>query len=95
MGLGIGTATARNSTSSSTTNATEGARRIAFPSGQELTNFHRMLGTTINGFLDAGFDLTRVHEPLPTPDQLARFPANHDLFRVRIFTIYELAKPAS
>lgn len=75
--------------------ATEGARRLVFPSGQELTNFHRMLSTTINDFLDAGFCLTRVHEPVPTPDQLARVPANHDLLRVPIFTIYELVKPAS
>jgi ubiquinone/menaquinone biosynthesis C-methylase UbiE len=73
----------------------EGARRITFPSGQELTNFHRMLSTTVNDFLDAGFVLTRLHEPLPTPEQLDRVPENDDLFRVPIYTIYELAKPTT
>lgn len=73
--------------------AAEGARRLVFPSGQELTNFHRMLSTTINDFLDAGFILTRLHEPLPSRRQLARVPQNDDLFRVPIFTIYDLAKP--
>jgi SAM-dependent methyltransferase len=73
--------------------ATEGARRIVFPSGHELTNFHRMFSTTITDFLDAGFRLTGVLEPLPTPAQLARFPANEDLLRVPIFTVYDLVKP--
>lgn len=72
--------------------ATEGARRLVFPSGQELTNFHRMMSTTINDFLDAGFSLAGLYEPLPTPAQLARFPENEDLFRVPIFTIYDLVK---
>ncbi|MDQ6728359.1 MAG: class I SAM-dependent methyltransferase, partial [Actinomycetota bacterium] len=35
--------------------ANEGPRRLLFPSGHELTNFHRMFSTTINDFLDAGF----------------------------------------
>jgi ubiquinone/menaquinone biosynthesis C-methylase UbiE len=72
--------------------ASEGPRRLVFPSGQELTNFHRMLSTTINDFLDAGFRLTRLHEPLPNAAQLARVPGNDDLFRVPIFTIYDLIK---
>lgn len=75
--------------------ATEGPRRLVFPSGQELTNFHRMLSTTINDFLDAGFILAHLYEPLPTPGQLARVPENDDLFRVPIFTIYDLVKPGS
>lgn len=73
--------------------ATEGARRLVFSSGHELTNFHRMLSTTINDFLHAGFSLTGLYEPLPTHAQLARIPDNDDLFRVPIFTIYDLAKP--
>ena len=73
--------------------ATEGPRRVVFPSGQELTNFHRMLSTTINDFLDAGFILVHLYEPVPTPAQLARVPENDDLFRVPIFTIYDLVKP--
>lgn len=75
--------------------AAEGARRLVFPSGQELTNFHRMLSTTINHLLNAGFSLRHLHEPLPNRAQLARVPENDDLFRVPIFTIYDLAKPES
>jgi hypothetical protein len=54
-----------------------------------------MLSTTVNDFLDAGFVLTRLHEPLPTPEQLDRVPENDDLYRVPIYTIYELAKPTT
>lgn len=74
--------------------ASEGPRRLVFRSGHALTNFHRMLSTTISDFLDAGFRLERLHEPLPGPDQLARVPGNSELFRVPIFTIYDLQKPA-
>jgi Methyltransferase domain len=94
MDRGIGATTARSSTSCSTTTPAR-ARRAVFPSGHELTNFHRMLSTTVNDFLDAGFVLTRVHEPLPTPAQLARVPENDDLFRVPIFIIYDLVKRTS
>jgi diadenosine tetraphosphate (Ap4A) HIT family hydrolase len=52
----------------------EGPRRLVFRSGHEITNFHRMFSTTVIDFLDAGFTLTRVHEPVPTPEQLERYP---------------------
>lgn len=73
--------------------ADEGPRDIPFPSGHRITNHHRMLSTTLNGFLDAGFRLRRLHEPLPTPAQLERVPQNEDLLRVPIFVIYDLVKP--
>jgi SAM-dependent methyltransferase len=73
--------------------ADEGPRDIPFPSGHRITNHHRMLSTTVNGFLDAGFALRRLHEPLPDEEQLARVPDNEDLFRVPIFVIYDLHKP--
>ena len=66
---------------------------MTFASGHVLTNFHRMLSTTVNGFLDAGFVLGRIHEPLPTEAQAARVPDNDDLCRVPIDTVYDLAKP--
>jgi hypothetical protein len=50
-------------------------------------------GTVVNDFLDAGFTLVGLHEPVPTEAQLARFPENGDLCRVPIFTIFDLAKP--
>lgn len=74
--------------------ADEGPRDIPFPSGHRITNHHRMLSTTVNDFLDAGFRLRRLHEPLPTAEQLQRVPDNDDLFRVPIFVIYDLVKPA-
>jgi ubiquinone/menaquinone biosynthesis C-methylase UbiE len=72
----------------------EGPRRVVWRSGHEITNFHRMLSTTINDFLDAGFVLRRVYEPMPNEEQLVRFPENQDLCRVPIFTIFDLEKPA-
>ena len=75
--------------------ADEGPRDIPFPSGHRITNHHRMLSTTLNGFLDAGFELRRLHEPLPDEAQLARVPDNEDLLRVPIFVIYDLRKPAT
>lgn len=71
----------------------EGPRDIPFPSGHRITNHHRMLSTTLNTFLHAGFRLRRLHEPVPTEEQLARVPANGDLSRVPIFVIYDLIKP--
>ena len=73
--------------------ADEGPRDIPFPSGHRITNHHRMLSTTLNELLDAGFVLRRLHEPLPSAEQLARVPENDDLFRVPIFVIYDLVKP--
>jgi ubiquinone/menaquinone biosynthesis C-methylase UbiE len=73
--------------------ATEGARRLLFSSGQELTNFHRMLSTTINNFLDVASRSHASTSLFRTPPQLARFPENEDLFRVPIFTINDLVKP--
>jgi hypothetical protein len=74
--------------------ASEGPRRVVWRSGHEIANFHRMLSTTVNDFLAAGFVLRRLHEPLPTDEQLSRFPENRDMRRVPIFTIYDLEKPA-
>ncbi len=75
--------------------ADEGPRDIPFPSGHRITNHHRMLSTTLDQLLDAGFQLRRLHEPLPTPAQLEAVPENDDLFRVPIFVIYDLVKPGA
>jgi SAM-dependent methyltransferase len=75
------------------TYASEGSRTVTWPSGHRLTSFHRMLSTTVNDLLAAGFVLRGIHEPLPTQEQLDRAPANDDLFRVPIYVIYELVKP--
>jgi ubiquinone/menaquinone biosynthesis C-methylase UbiE len=72
----------------------EGPRRVVWQSGHEITNFHRMLSTTVNDFLDAGFVLRRLHEPVPSEEQVSRYPENQEMCRVPMFTIYDLEKPA-
>jgi ubiquinone/menaquinone biosynthesis C-methylase UbiE len=50
--------------------ADEGARRSRwFVDG--VLKFHRRTATLVNGLLDAGFVLTRLDEPEPTPEALA------------------------
>lgn len=52
----------------------EGERRTDwFVEG--VIKHHRTIGTTLNTLLDAGFELQRVEEFAPTPDQVAQFPA--------------------
>jgi SAM-dependent methyltransferase len=72
----------------------EGRRDLPFAAGTPfvLTNFHRTMSSMINGFIAAGFTIRALHEPTPTPEQLARVPANEDLLRVPIYVIYEVAK---
>jgi SAM-dependent methyltransferase len=74
----------------------EGRRDLPFSAGTPfiLTNFHRTMSSMINGFIEAGFTISALHEPTPTPEQLARVPANDDLLRVPIYVIYEVAKAA-
>ena len=48
--------------------ADEGPRDIPFPSGHRITNHHRMLSTTVNELLDAGFTVERVAEPQATEE---------------------------
>ena len=58
----------------------------------ELHLLARRKGISGDRLLGAGFALTALHEPTPTPEQLARAPGNDDLFRVPIYVIYELRK---
>ena len=62
--------------------------------GEGLTNFHRSLSTYLNGFLDAGFVITRVVEPSVTTSDLQQYPELDDELRVPNFIIYVLDKPA-
>ncbi|WP_019170288.1 class I SAM-dependent methyltransferase [Pseudaminobacter salicylatoxidans] len=53
--------------------ATEGRRNTDwFVNG--VVKYHRTLGTTLNALINAGFDLRRVEEFAPTPDQIDRMP---------------------
>jgi ubiquinone/menaquinone biosynthesis C-methylase UbiE len=72
--------------------ADEGPRLLPFAKDHSITNMHRMLSTTIRDFLEPGFRLEALHEPVPTPEQMKQVPKINDLARVPIFTIYELRK---
>jgi SAM-dependent methyltransferase len=61
--------------------------------GSRFTNFHRTLSSYVNAFLEGGFVLEGIREPVPNPEQLARVPANDDMLRVPLFIIYLLRKP--
>ncbi|HVV92325.1 MAG TPA: class I SAM-dependent methyltransferase [Hyphomicrobiales bacterium] len=52
----------------------EGERRTDwFAKG--VVKYHRTLGTTLNTLIGTGFELRRIEEFAPTPDQIERMPA--------------------
>lgn len=61
--------------------------------GGEVVNYHRTLGTYINCFLASGFRLDGIREPMPSPEQLSKYPEIADNLRVPEFIIYLLSKP--
>ncbi len=61
--------------------------------GEDLTNFHRSLSTYLDGFLDAGFVITRLVEPTVARSDLKQYPELEDELRVPNFIIYVLDKP--
>ena len=63
--------------------------------GRRFVNMHRTLSSHIAAFLDAGFALRALHEPVPSEEQLAAHPNFDDEFRCPNFIIYVLDKPAS
>src|SRR4051812_40870905 len=71
----------------------EGPRTLQF-FDKTLTNFHRPLSTYLNTFIECGFTIEAVHEPIPSPAQLARYPSVADHLRVPLFILYLLRKPA-
>ncbi len=60
---------------------------------RQFINMHRTLSSYVSAFLDAGFVLGALHEPTPTPEQLARNPTFDDEYRAPNFIIYHLRKP--
>lgn len=69
----------------------EGTREMPMCGGV-VVNYHRTLSTLLNSFLQAGFSLTNLLEPKPTPEQCIRYPAVEDLLRVPLFAIYEFER---
>jgi ubiquinone/menaquinone biosynthesis C-methylase UbiE len=70
----------------------EGVRVLITPK-YSLTNFHRTLSSYVNAFLEAGFVLEGIREPMPSKEQAEQFPEVADNHRVPNFIIYLLRKP--
>ena len=70
----------------------EGEREFLWWSGPFI-NVHRTLSSYVSAFLDAGFVLEALQEPVPSEEQLAVHPGFDDEPRVPNFIIYVLKKP--
>ncbi len=63
--------------------------------GRQFVNMHRTLSSHITAFLDTGFTLSTLHEPVPSAEELEINPTFDDEYRIPNFIIYVLEKPAS
>ena len=63
--------------------------------GRKFVNMHFTLSSYIEAFLDAGFILRALHEPIPSAEELAANPTFDDEYRIPNFIIYVLEKPTS
>ncbi|MYC08408.1 MAG: class I SAM-dependent methyltransferase [Chloroflexi bacterium] len=61
--------------------------------GRKIVNMHRTLSSHIEAFLDAGFTLRALHEPVPSAEELAANPTFDDEYRIPNFIVYVLDKP--
>ena len=61
--------------------------------GKSFVNMHRTLSSYVSAFVDAGFVLERLEEPVPSEEQLAANPTFDDEYRAPNFIIYALRKP--
>lgn len=61
--------------------------------GRNFVNMHRTLSSYVSAFIDAGFVLERLAEPVPSEEQLAANPTFDDEYRAPNFIIYALKKP--
>ena len=71
----------------------EGPREFLWWRGPFI-QVHRTLSSYVSAFLDAGFVLEALHEPIPSEEQLAQHPNFDDEHRVPNFIIYVLKKPS-
>ena len=70
----------------------EGPREFLWWGGPFI-NMHRTISSYVSAFLDAGFALEGLREPVPSEEQLAEHPEFDDEPRVPNFIIYVLKKP--
>jgi SAM-dependent methyltransferase len=71
----------------------EGIRTTHFL-GHEVIKYHRTFATYINSLIDAGFNITRIIEPLPSADMLEKIPGMQDETRRPMFLLIAATKPA-
>ena len=72
---------------------TDEGRRTFNWFGRKFVNMHRTLSSHIAAFLDAGFTIRALHEPIPSAEELAANPTFDDEYRIPNFIIYVLEKP--
>ena len=70
----------------------EGPREFTW-FGRQFINMHHTLSSYIGAFLDAGFTLRALHEPVPSEEELVANPTFDDEYRIPNFIIYTLEKP--
>ena len=75
-------------------NYTEEGEREFLWMGGPFINMHRTISSYVSAFLDAGFTLEGLHEPVPSDEQLVENPKFDDELRVPNFIIYILKKPS-
>ncbi len=74
-------------------NYTEEGHREFLWLGGPFLNMHRTLSSYVSAFLNAGFTLEALQEPIPSDEQLAQHPKFDAEYRVPHFIIYVLEKP--
>ncbi len=62
--------------------------------GKNFVNMHRTLSSYVTAFLEAGFVLEGLDEPVPSEEQLVENPSFDDEFRAPNFVVFVLRKPA-
>ncbi len=69
----------------------EGPRHTQWLS-DDVLKYHRTTATYVNTLIDAGFRLTQIAEPGPSPEMLKEHPDWHDELRRPIFLLIAAIK---
>ncbi|WP_212004066.1 bifunctional 2-polyprenyl-6-hydroxyphenol methylase/3-demethylubiquinol 3-O-methyltransferase UbiG [Chitinophaga sp. HK235] len=71
----------------------EEGRRVTRFLDNDVVKYHRTVATLLNGLLAAGFRITQVEEPPPSPSVLEKYPEMKDELRRPIFLLIAAVKP--
>lgn len=63
--------------------------------GKNFVNMHRTLSSYVNAFVESGFVLEGMEEPVPSEQQIVENPSFDDEFRAPNFVVFRLGKPAA